>query len=257
MAGKIIPKVKFRVAPLDKTFPMIHYFLNPPKWDWDWSGAVYSNYPQLKGKLMDAKNKNQRRKIEYAFFKEIFQKEKPQLEKRSKQFQREWDKINDAVMMALSEVTQEDWSKQDIKISAMLSLDPIGLRDLKSRTIELYYKQNLKQMKHVAIHEIFHFIYFRKWKNVFPKSIEKEFEYPYLTWKLSEIVPEIVLNDKRIHKVFKYHFVSYPEYEKALLNGRPLLSYFQEFYDTRVDFEDFLKKSWTFVKKHEKEINAI
>jgi hypothetical protein len=257
MAGKIIPKVKFSVAPRDKTFPPIHYFLNPPKWDWDWSGAIYSNYPQLKVKLMDVKNKTQRRKIEYAFFKETFQKERPQLEKRSKQFQRDWDKINDGVMRVLSEVVEEDWQENDGTIFAKVSLNPICPRYLKQKTFDVFYKQNSSSMRHTAIHEIFHFIYFRKWKCVFPKSVEKEFDFPYLTWKLSEIVPEIVLNDKRIQKVFKYHFVSYPEYEKVVLDGRPLLSYFQDFYDNRADFADFLKKSWTFVKKHEKEINEL
>jgi hypothetical protein len=257
MVNKIIPKVEFSVAPLDKTFPMIHYFLNPPKWDWDWSAAIYSNYPQLKPKLENISSKAMRRKIENAFFKDVLQKENNSLEKRRIYFQREWNKINDDVMLALSNVAEQEWPKEYTNIPAILSLNPIGQRDLKSRTIELHYKQNSKQMKHVAIHEVFHFIYFRKWKTVFPRSREEEFDFPHLTWKLSEIVPEIVLNDKRIQKVFKYHFVSYPEYEKAKFNGKPLLSYFQEFYDTRVDFEDFLKKSWTFVKKHEKEISAI
>jgi len=31
----------------------------------------------------------------------------------------------------------------------------------------------------------------------------------------------------------------------------------QDFYDNRKDFADFLKKSWKFVKQHEKEINSI
>jgi hypothetical protein len=257
MAGKIIPGVEFSVAPLDKTFPMIHYFLNPPKWDWDWSGAVYSNYPQLKSKLANVSEKATRRKIEYVFFKETFQKERGHLEKKRGVFQKEWDLINDDVMAALSKVVETDWHESDGQIYARVALNPICSRYLKQRTFDVFYKQNSVSMKHTAIHEIFHFIYFKKWKAVFPKSREKEFDFPHLTWKLSEIVPGIVLNDKIIQKVFKRHFVSYPEYENYVLEGNPLLSYFQKFYDNRNDFEDFLRKSWKFVKKHEREINAI
>ncbi len=47
-----IPKVEFSVAPLDKIFPEIHYFLNPTKRDWDWSGAIHRGYPKLKSKLI-------------------------------------------------------------------------------------------------------------------------------------------------------------------------------------------------------------
>jgi len=236
---------------------MIHYFLNPPKWDWDWSGAVYSNYPELKSKLANIPDKAARRKIEYAFFKEVFQKEQLQLEKRSHYFQREWNNKNDELMAALSKVVEQDWREDDLRICARVSLNPICPRYLKQITFDVFYKQKPKSMMHTSIHEIFHFIYFKKWKKVFPKSREEEFDFPHLTWKLSEIVPEIVLNDKRIQKVFKYHFVSYPEYEKALLDGKPLLLYFQNFYDTRADFADFLRKSWKFVKNHEIEINAI
>ena len=68
-------------------------------------------------------------------------------------------------------------------------------------------------MKSVAIHEILHFIYFEKWKKVFPKTQEKEFDAPHLVWQLSEMVPGIILNDKRVQNVFKYKFDSYKEYE--------------------------------------------
>ena len=71
------------------------------------------------------------------------------------------------------------------------------------------------------------------------------------------MVPGIILNDKRIQKVFKHKFDSYKEYGNFKLNGKPLLSYLQDFYDGRKDFADFLKKSWKFVKKHKKEINSI
>jgi hypothetical protein len=69
------------------------------------------------------------------------------------------------------------------------------------------------------------------------------------------MVPGIILNDKKIQKILKYKFPSYREYQNLTINGKPLLSYLQKFYDNRKDFEDFLKKSWKFVKKHEKEIN--
>src|SRR3989344_4942719 len=198
-----IPKVEFGVAPLDKTFSLIHYFLNPVKVDWDWSDTIYKNYPELKNKLQDVGNKKKRKEIEYSFFIEVFDRERTELEKRAKIFQREWNKINDDIMLVLSEVVEQEWSDKDRKIFARISLNPICPRYIKQRTFDLFYKQKPQYMKSVAIHEILHFIYFEKWKKVFPKTKEKEF------------------------------------------------------YDNRKDFADFLKKSWKFVKQHEKEINSI
>jgi len=252
-----VPRLEFSVAPLNKIFPLIHHFLNPAKGDWDWSNAIYKNYPELKGRLQNVKDKKKRKEIEYRFFTEVFKKERIELEKRAKIFQREWNKINDDIMLVLSKVVEQEWPKKDKKIFARISLNPICPRYIKQRTFDLFYKQKPKYMKSVAIHEILHFIYFEKWKKVFPKTQEKEFDAPHLVWQLSEMVPGIILNDKRVQNVFKYQFDSYKEYENFKLNRKPLLSYLQDFYDNRKDFADFLKKSWKFVKKYEKEINSI
>lgn len=253
-----IPKVEFSVAPLDKTFSWIHYFLNPAKKDWDWSNAIYKSYPELKSKLQNVKDKKKRKEIEYRFFTEVFQKERIELEKRAKIFQSEWNKINEDVMLVLSKVVEQEWSDKDRKFFARNSLNPICPRWIKSRIFDVYYKDSSREMKSTAIHEILHFIYFEKWKKVFPRTEEKEFDAPYLVWQLSEMVTGIILNDKRVQNVFKYKFNSYKEFENFKLNKKPLLSYLQDFYDNRKDFADFLKKSWKFVKQHAEEIfNSI
>jgi len=160
-------------------------------------------------------------------------------------------------MKVLSEVVEQDWPDRDKKILARISLNPICPRYIKQRTFDLFYKSKLEYMKSVAIHEILHFIYFEKWKKVFPKTPKKEFDAPYLIWQLSEMVPKIILNDKQVQNVFRYRFSSYKEYENFKLNGKPLLSYLQSFYENKKDFADFLKKSWKFVKQYEDKINSI
>lgn len=61
------------------------------------------------------------------------------------------------------------------------------------------------KMKAVSLHEILHFIYFEKWKQIFPQTNEKEFECPGLVWELSEMVPPIVLSDERMQKIFRHN----------------------------------------------------
>jgi len=253
----IIPKVEFSIASLEDTFPVIHYFLNPSKGDWDWSNVIYLDYPKLKYKLQNIKDKKKRKDVEYRFFTDVLKKERIKLEKQKLVFQREWYKINDDIMLALSKIVEQEWSDKDKKMFARISLDPICPRYIEQRTFDLCFKQKIEYMKSIVIHEILHFIYFEKWKKVFPKTQEKEFNKPYLVWHLSEMVVGIILNDKRIQDIFKYEFYSYKEYQDCRLNGKPLLSYLQTFYDNKKDFTDFLKKSWQFVKKYEKEIKSI
>jgi hypothetical protein len=249
-----IPKVKIKVASLDEIFPIIHSFLNPAEDELQWSDTIYKYYPGLKEKLKNIKNKDQRKDTEHNFFKKVLGEKKNELEEKAKDFRKEWDKINDDIMVALSNLTEHEWSEKDKQIIARISLNSICPRYLKERIFDLFYKDNIKDMKSFAIHEISHFIYFEKWKTIFNNTDEKDFEPPTLIWKLSEMMPGVILNDQKIQKVFKYKFESYPEYEKIKLNDKPILAYLQNFYNNRKDFIDFLKKSWVFVNKYQKAI---
>ena len=250
-----IPKVKFNVAPVNSTLPMIDFFLNPSPAGWDWSNSIYKHYPELKEKLEGIKDRKKRKAIESVFFHDIFQKERPKLEKRTKVFQEQWDKINDQVVKVLSEVVEQEWPREDKTVIARVSLNPICPRYIKERMFDVFYKQDPRYMQQVALHEILHFIYFEKWKQVFPRTKEKEFDAPYLVWQLSEMVPRVILGDKRVQRVLKGNFHSYKIYEDLKINGRPLLAYLQEFYDNRRDFSDFLRTSFEFVKRHQAKLS--
>jgi hypothetical protein len=64
----------------------------------------------------------------------------------------------------------------------------------------------------VALHEILHFIWFEKWKEIFPEHNKKEFESPHLAWKLSEMVPLAILSDSRIQNIFRHKPPVYNEW---------------------------------------------
>ena len=251
---KPMPKVKFYLSSMNYSFPAIHNFLNSKSGEWDWSKFVYLEYPKLKEKLKNVKSKRERKKIEYSFFKDLLLKNEKHLFTKAKIFQKEWDKINDPVMITLSKVVEKEWPKKDIQVLALLSLNPICPRDIKKRSFEIFYKQTVEEMKATVIHELFHFIYFEKWKEVFPKTKESEINSPHLVWKLSEIVTGVVLNDKTIQKVFTHKFKTYNEFENQRINKRLLLSYMEEFYDRRKSFKDFLINSHNFIKKNKEEL---
>ena len=112
-------------------------------------------------------------------------------------------------------------------------------------------------MKTTALHEILHFIWFEKWKVVFPKYEKSEFNSPHLIWKLSEMVPLAILSDSRIQNIFKHEPSVYNEWKSKQIDGKSLLEHLQDIYNKRESFEDFMKKSWEFVKKNKEEINNI
>jgi len=254
---KSIPKLKFIKAPLDETCNTIHRFLMKEH-IFDWSEMIYKEYPELRTKLKDAKNAKAKKDIICEFFRIVSINKKNFLENKISSFQKEWNKINDDVMKALSEIVKLDWPNSDKEFTARVTLNYICICLIKKRVFDVYYKQDTLEMKETCIHEILHFIYSEKFMKVFPEAkINDLANPPKLAWHLLEIVPEILLNDNRIQIVFKNKFESYKEYRNLKINGKPLLSYIQAFYDKRKNFEEFLKESYEFLKKHEKEIKSI
>ncbi|MDO8516656.1 MAG: hypothetical protein Q7S33_00880 [Nanoarchaeota archaeon] len=249
------PKIEFVTTELNDYLDTLKYFLLDKNHGDSWRETIFLVYPDLKEKL--EKSDNKEKDIEN-FFRQKEKKFNKFFKKIRDDFQKSWDKINDEVMIALEDINEIKWPKKFKKFGARITLNPICPRYLDNNAFDVYFGFADMTMKSIVLHEVSHFIFFEKFKEIYPKTNKKEFESPYLIWKLSEIMPAIILNDKRIQKVFHHEasdFV-YDCFKKEIDNKR-LLDYFRKFYKDRKSFRDFVEKSYDFVKKHESEINKI
>lgn len=82
----------------------------------------------------------------------------------------------------------------------------------------------------VIMHECCHFLYFEKWKQLFPNINSKKFESPYLEWHLSEILAPIILNDARIQKLLKRKADFYMEHKRIKIGNKTVPKYFNDLY---------------------------
>ncbi len=243
------PKITFEVADKEEHIENLSGFLNPT-FGWDWSEQILNEYPELKKRIGNENEGIVKKKIAREFFDAYFESNKKELVEKSKLFQKSWDKINDEIMTALESILEEKWPENDKIFTAAIGLNPICPRDVFTRYFLLFFRMSEHEMKRTAIHEILHFIWFEKWKSIFPEAGLDDLDPPSLPWKLSEIVPLAILSDERIQKIFKHYPVVYDEWQEVKINKKPLLGYIQEFYDSRKDFEDFVRKSWNFVRKN-------
>lgn len=249
---KIIPKLTFELidnVPL--MIRMINRFLTNSTKGFNWSGVYAKEYPELGEKLKGKQDSKEIEQISSEFFTNFYNAHKDNLEIITKDFQAEWDKDENKLLKTLSEVVEKEWTEDCKEIKAWVSLNPICPRYLKQRTFEVFWKYPIERMKATSLHEILHFIWFEKWKDVFKDYKESEFEAPNLVWKLSEMVPVAILNDNRLKKIFNHEHSVYKEWENKKINDKPLLCYIKEMYDNRKDIADFMVKSYEFVKANE------
>jgi len=247
-----LPKVKFIDISLSKEIDWIHGFLFQN--EWGWGKYILKKHPEIK-KIFSFKTEAE----EIRFLRKYvikFRKENQKLTEKNKiEYQKKWQKIEKDFFIILSEIMQIDWPKNKKIIKAMVSIDPICPRFLNNWSFSIFY--NYKKISHameVIMHESCHFLYFEKWRKIFPKSNLKTFESPHIEWHLSEIVAPIILNDRRIQKLLKQKAAFYTEHKKIKIGDRTAPRYFTALYNKLVkkdNFAEFMKESYQVIKKDE------
>ncbi len=147
-----------------------------------------------------------------------------------------------------------DWPKNRKTIKAFISINPICPRFLDNWTFSIFYNRKENDAMEVIMHECCHFLYFKKWKEVFPRADKKTFEHPHIEWHLSEILAPVILNDFRIQKLLKKKASFYDEYRDLAINGKKFPEYFDLLYkkysNENYTFSDFLEVAYSEIKKH-------
>jgi len=237
-----LPKVKFIDIPLSKEVDWIYGFLFQN--EWGWGKYIIKKHPKIK-KVFSFKTGKEQTVFLRTYITQFKKDNQELIEKNKIKYQTEWQKIEKDFFILLSEIMQIDWPKNRKTIKAMVSVNPICPRFLNDWSFSIFY--NYKKISHameVIMHESCHFLYFEKWKKLYPKVSKKTFESPHIEWHLSEIVAPIILNDQRIKKILKQKAVFYEEHEKIKVNNKTAPEYFTGLYNKNKNFEQFLDKSY-------------
>jgi len=249
-----IPKVKFTNIPLYKEIDWIHGFLFQNKWGW--GKYIIKKHPKIKNVFSFKTETEQVKFLEDYIVK--FKKDNQKLTEKNKiKYQAEWQKIEKDFFITLSEIIQTDWPKNRKIIKAMISINPICPRFLNNWSFSIFC--NYKKISHaieVIMHESCHFLYFEKWKKMYPKANKKTFESPYIEWHLSELAAPIIINDKRVQKLLKQKASFYKEHSRIKIGQKTAPQFFTDIYNRNINkengFELFLRESYREIKKHKK-----
>jgi len=251
------PEVKFELPSIDDETTMIfHFCYEKSRGGLDWSEAVYKHHPKLKEMLLGVKDKEEFYKICHDYTDNFIRENKEILEKTRDHYQKVWEETEDLFFNNLSKDFETDFPEEINKIIAKVSINPICPRNIDSWSFHVYYKFHSIRVKTTCIHEIIHFLYFKKWSEIFSDYDDKKFNGPNSEWKLSEIlVHSIINNNKMIQGIINNEYSDvYKEWQSIKINDRKLVDYFGDIYreheDGKISFEDFLKKSWSEYQKH-------
>lgn len=133
-----------------------------------------------------------------------------------------WDKYNDDFFIKLTNFFNMDWPEEHNIIEANVGIIPVCPRYLEDFSFSVHDGINNEQLIETCAHELCHFLWFQKWKKLYPECSSEEYESPYVVWQYSEAVVDPVLEASGI---------------KELINSDNNISYdiFYENYDNLMD----------------------
>lgn len=168
-----------------------------------------------------------------------------QIESAKDNLQKHWILIEKKIGLELKKILNTDW-KYINEITCNVGIFQVYPRDLNKLSTQIYYKSYIHYSAATILHEITHFIYFKKWKELFPKDKPEMFESPHPFWHLSEIMAPIINNEESIRRILPDAVVdTYSEYQKPFDEDMSIYGYFvQKYLEFKKDdksIEDFLK----------------
>lgn len=178
------------------------------------------------------------------------------IEKARENFQKLWEEVEEKFYDNILKDFDIEFPEEIKEIKATVSINPICPRNIDKWSFNVNYKQAGDRMKQTAVHEIIHFLYFKKWMAVFPDHDKKTFNNPHSQWKLSEmLVNPIINNNETIQEIINNQKgEGYSEFKNIKINNKTLNEFFGEIYkehvEGKISFGDFLKRSWEEYQKH-------
>jgi hypothetical protein len=246
----IIPKVKFEVPSVQREINIIFDFCMHKNPSLDFSATVYNAHQKLKEMVAGITDEKQFYEQCKKYVTDYIMENKEVVEKVKENFQKFWNEVNDDFLDDLSKDFETDLPEEIKEIKANVSINPICPRWIDKWTYNLFYKFSENSMKKTSIHEIIHFLYFKKWVEVFPDTDKKNFNGAHSEWILSEILVHTIMNNnKAIQDIIKNEKSEvYKKWQSIMIDGKKLPEYFEDTYkeheEGKISFTDFLKKSW-------------
>jgi len=257
---KFIPQVKFEMADIDPEAELFWEFIKDDE-SGRWLEIFSKRYPELVKELECVNDKKTGLIICKNFAEKLHQINEKEILLMKDAFQVEWKKIEVDFLSVLAECFETTWLKEKSEITGKVTVLPVFPRHLTKYVFYVGHK-DISKMIETSAHEIVHFLWFKKWGEVFPEISKREYNSPYLVWRLSEIIDPIILQcHPKIKELIKPKGWGYSSFKEIRIGDLNMTDHFKKVYEESVfagnDFATTMKILWVEAQKHEKEISRF
>lgn len=177
------------------------------------------------------------------------------IKKEASRYNDTWSKYNDYYFIALTKYLNISWPEDRKIITADVGILPVCPRYLDDFSFSLSVGEPEKGIIEICAHESLHFLWFEKWKNMYPETPREEFDSPYLPWKYSEMVTDPILNSKDINKVINVLEKGYDSFYELYDGDEKVMDKLRSIYSTNSSIEEKIKTGYDYIREYEEKKN--
>lgn len=244
-----IPKVKFKKMTLQENIDIVKWAFSADSNDLDIYYFTISCFPSLKN-IDENMNKEEVNKIIEKVVSDNFLNNDKLIESEVDRYNDIWLEYNDKYLTTLCDYFGCGFPDDLKVIYGNVGILPVFPRDLTNFSfgVSIGIPQNV--LLRTIAHEVLHFIWFLKWKSMYPLIPQSHFEAPYLEWKYSEMVTDSILNNKPFSDEFNFNERSYNSFYSLYDKNTLVMDKLRNIYKSGDDIETKISRGYDYIKEY-------
>lgn len=243
-----IPKIIFREMTLKENIDLIKWSYFEKDKTLDIQRLTIEYFPELANIDVNLP-KEKIYKIIEEVVKKNYNKNISKIKDEVSRYNQIWASYNDKYFKTLSNYLNIKWPTHIHTIDASVGLIPIFPRYLDTSSFSIAPDLEECQITKIAAHETLHFLWFEKWKELYPNTKRREYDSPYIIWKYSEMVTDPILNSEAIRELFNFYEKAYDSFYEIKDGNTLMMDNLINIYNTNKTIEEKITDGFNYIQK--------
>ena len=158
-----------------------------------------------------------------------------------------WEPYNDKYCEVLCNYLNSSFKEELDTIEVHVGLMPVNPRNIEKCSFDLDINMSDEQLIGTCAHELCHFVWFNKWKELYPDISEEEYD-DGIVWQYSEIVVDPILNSNNINDILKIECRAYDNFYKMMDDDKLVIDNLRDIYNTNDTIENKIINGYEYIK---------
>lgn len=242
------PKILFKPLKFKDNLSLVNWAFFETDETLNLHKATKELFPELSNVNLNMPKKEVH-KILTKVVKNHYNKCKQSIKNCIKNYQNIWQKYNDKYFTQLCDVLNCEWPKNKNKIVCNIGVIPVFPRYLDKVSFSVSMNISDEKLVETCAHESLHFLWFHKWKQLYPNFNKEEFESPHLVWRYSEMVVDPILNTKNFYNLLHTKILSYESFYNLKHKNKFVMQELKNIYNKKGNIEGKIENGFKYIKE--------